>query len=285
MYTQRLDADDLQLSRRDYDPPAFYAHTKRCEVILTELWAERLRGTGVSVHSMHPGWADTPGVQTSLPRFRKLMRPLLRDADQAADTVVWLVTAPSLRSVRGCSGTTASRARSTASRGRKESGGRAHGLWDECARLCGWHGDQEPAEPASTGATPSAGHLESRDERPRSSDERAHRARTSTTPRSSDSIARLRPDPRCGRRVSTPACSADRPPSSRSSSGSTRTASTSIVYTTLRGRAAVAALASQPIREGAHRGLDRPTITVAERRRRGRPPSSEAGGTARASAG
>ena len=59
-------------------------------MILTELWAERLRGTGVSVHSMHPGWADTPGVQTSLPRFRKLMRPLLRNADQGADTIVWL---------------------------------------------------------------------------------------------------------------------------------------------------------------------------------------------------
>ena len=90
MYTQRLRADDLQLEGRDYDPPAFYAHTKRCEVILTELWAERLRGSGVGVHSMHPGWADTPGVQSSLPRFRKLMRPLLRDADQAADTIVWL---------------------------------------------------------------------------------------------------------------------------------------------------------------------------------------------------
>jgi dehydrogenase/reductase SDR family protein 12 len=93
MYSQRLHADDLQLTERDYDPSAFYAHTKRCEVILTELWAERLRGTGITVHSMHPGWADTPGVQTSLPRFRKLMRPLLRDADQAADTIFWLASA------------------------------------------------------------------------------------------------------------------------------------------------------------------------------------------------
>jgi len=93
MYSQRLDADDLQLEDRDYDPAAFYAHTKRCEVILTELWSERLRGGGVSVHSMHPGWADTPGVQNSLPRFRRLMRPLLRDADQAADTIFWLASA------------------------------------------------------------------------------------------------------------------------------------------------------------------------------------------------
>jgi NAD(P)-dependent dehydrogenase (short-subunit alcohol dehydrogenase family) len=93
MYSQRLDVDDLQLSGRDYDPPEFYAHTKRCEVILTELWAERLRGTGITVHSMHPGWADTPGVQTSLPKFRKLTRPLLRNADQGADTIFWLASA------------------------------------------------------------------------------------------------------------------------------------------------------------------------------------------------
>lgn len=100
MYSQRLRADDLQLEQREYDPSAVYAHTKRCEVILTELWAEHLRGTAISVHSMHPGWADTPGVQTSLPRFRKLMRPLLRDADQAADTIFWLASAaePAARS-------------------------------------------------------------------------------------------------------------------------------------------------------------------------------------------
>jgi NAD(P)-dependent dehydrogenase (short-subunit alcohol dehydrogenase family) len=93
MYSQRLDVDDLQLAGRDYDPPEFYAHTKRCEVILTELWAERLRGTGITVHSMHPGWADTPGVQTSLPKFRKLTRPLLRNAAQGADTIFWLASA------------------------------------------------------------------------------------------------------------------------------------------------------------------------------------------------
>jgi NAD(P)-dependent dehydrogenase (short-subunit alcohol dehydrogenase family) len=93
MYTQRLHVDDLQLEDRDYDPAVFYAHTKRCEVILTELWAERHRGGGVGFHSMHPGWADTPGVQVSLPRFRSLMRPLLRDSRQAADTIVWLAAA------------------------------------------------------------------------------------------------------------------------------------------------------------------------------------------------
>ncbi len=39
---------------------------------------------------MHPGWADTPGVSSSLPRFYKLTRPLLRTPEQGADTIVWL---------------------------------------------------------------------------------------------------------------------------------------------------------------------------------------------------
>ncbi|MDQ2676212.1 MAG: SDR family NAD(P)-dependent oxidoreductase, partial [Actinomycetota bacterium] len=90
MYGAKLDAEDLQLEGRDYDPVSFYAHTKRCEVILTELCQERLGADDLVFSSVHPGWADTPGVQESLPRFRKLMGPFLRDARQGADTLAWL---------------------------------------------------------------------------------------------------------------------------------------------------------------------------------------------------
>ncbi len=42
---------------------------------------------------MHPGWAQTVGVERSLPSFNKLMRPLLRTPVQGADTIVWLAAA------------------------------------------------------------------------------------------------------------------------------------------------------------------------------------------------
>jgi hypothetical protein len=42
------------------------------------------------VAATHPGWADTPGVETSLPTFHRLTGPLLRDAEGGADTSVWL---------------------------------------------------------------------------------------------------------------------------------------------------------------------------------------------------
>ena len=90
MYTQRLQADDLQSEQGEFDGTAVYARSKRAEVILTEMWAQRLGGTGVSVHAMHPGWADTPGVRSSLPRFYRVTRPLLRTPAQGADTIVWL---------------------------------------------------------------------------------------------------------------------------------------------------------------------------------------------------
>lgn len=90
MYGQRLNADDLQHNRGEYRGLTAYAHTKRMQVIMAEQWAQRLAGDGIVVHSAHPGWADTPGLRTWLPSFRRAMRPLLRTPDQGADTFVWL---------------------------------------------------------------------------------------------------------------------------------------------------------------------------------------------------
>lgn len=91
MYTQRIAVDDLAFEEGDYRPSVAYARTKRGQVILCEMWADQLDSKGVAVHCVHPGWVDTPGVRSSLPRFRKVLGPLLRDATQGADTIVWLV--------------------------------------------------------------------------------------------------------------------------------------------------------------------------------------------------
>lgn len=93
MYTQKLDVDDVEMGPDDYRGSVAYARAKRAQVVLAKEWAGRLRDTGVAVHAMHPGWADTPGLHEGLPTFTKLIGPLLRDVDEGADTIVWLIAA------------------------------------------------------------------------------------------------------------------------------------------------------------------------------------------------
>jgi NAD(P)-dependent dehydrogenase (short-subunit alcohol dehydrogenase family) len=93
MFTARFDPSDPERDESDYDGPRFYANAKRAQVMLAEEFARR-EGNGVGFHSMHPGWADTPGLEKSLPRFHRAASPLLRDAGQGADTAVWLLADP-----------------------------------------------------------------------------------------------------------------------------------------------------------------------------------------------
>ncbi len=93
MYLQRLHLDDPMMEREPYRGSFAYARAKRAQVMLTQEWARRLRDGRIAVHAMHPGWADTPGIEASLPTFRRVMRPLLRTPEEGADTIVWLAAA------------------------------------------------------------------------------------------------------------------------------------------------------------------------------------------------
>jgi NAD(P)-dependent dehydrogenase (short-subunit alcohol dehydrogenase family) len=94
MYAQGLNSGDLMSERDEYGPKKFYARSKRAEVVITEQWAEKLKGTGTVVHAMHPGWVDTKGVRNWMPVFRAITRPIIRDPAAGADTIVWLGGAP-----------------------------------------------------------------------------------------------------------------------------------------------------------------------------------------------
>jgi NAD(P)-dependent dehydrogenase (short-subunit alcohol dehydrogenase family) len=89
MYAERLSVADLEMTPDAYDGVRAYARAKRAQVELTREWTRRNDDT-VSFHTMHPGWADTPGVVESLPTFHRITRPLLRDPAAGADTLVWL---------------------------------------------------------------------------------------------------------------------------------------------------------------------------------------------------
>lgn len=93
MYAQRLSVDELELPAESFDGVTAYARAKRAQVALVRHWAPQLQAGGVFAHAMHPGWANTPGVATSLPRFHRVLGPILRTPAQGADTMVWLVAA------------------------------------------------------------------------------------------------------------------------------------------------------------------------------------------------
>jgi NAD(P)-dependent dehydrogenase (short-subunit alcohol dehydrogenase family) len=90
MYSEPLSVERLEMPADGYDGTIAYARAKRAQVTLAELWARRLAGDGIVVHSMHPGWADTPGLARSLPTFKRVVGPLLRSPADGADTLAWL---------------------------------------------------------------------------------------------------------------------------------------------------------------------------------------------------
>jgi len=140
MYAQRISLNDLQSTHGTYDGAKAYARTKRGQVILTELWAEALAPRGIVVHAMHPGWADTPGVSTSLPRFYKLTKPLLRSPAQGADTIIWLCAADEATRSTGKFWHDRTSRPTHRFAGTRETAEERDALWSELCRYSGWSG-------------------------------------------------------------------------------------------------------------------------------------------------
>jgi dehydrogenase/reductase SDR family member 12 len=67
-----------------------YAVHKRGQAELVKYWQERHGVRGLRFYVMHPGWADTEGVKTAMPNFRRRLKSVLRDSAQGADTALWL---------------------------------------------------------------------------------------------------------------------------------------------------------------------------------------------------
>jgi len=88
MYNVPLSIASLE-SHANYQGALAYAHHKRAQVALTAY--QRRTELGDRRHYvMHPGWVDTPGVETSLPDFHRVLKPLLRNVAAGADTALWL---------------------------------------------------------------------------------------------------------------------------------------------------------------------------------------------------
>ncbi len=101
MYSQKIHVDDLQSQKGKYSGSVAYARAKRGLMIMTEEWASRWEADGIAVNAMHPGWADTPGVESALPAFYRVTRRLLRSPEEGADTIVWLAASTEAGKISG----------------------------------------------------------------------------------------------------------------------------------------------------------------------------------------
>ena len=81
---------------RKFNGTVAYAFHKRGQMVLNQYWRSTYGPRGLTFYVMHPGWADTDGVKRSLPRFRKILKSILRDSASGGDTAIWLAaTRPS----------------------------------------------------------------------------------------------------------------------------------------------------------------------------------------------
>jgi NAD(P)-dependent dehydrogenase (short-subunit alcohol dehydrogenase family)/carbon monoxide dehydrogenase subunit G len=128
MYTQKIRVDDLQYEKGRYNGSTAYARAKRGLVIL---------------HAMHPGWADTPGVSSSLPSFYKITKKILRTPEEGADTIVWLAASKEAVDSSGLFWLDRQPRTTHVFPGTGESQEEREQLWSKLEGLSGWSVDKE----------------------------------------------------------------------------------------------------------------------------------------------
>jgi NAD(P)-dependent dehydrogenase (short-subunit alcohol dehydrogenase family) len=101
MYSQPLAVKRLQARPEGYNGAVAYARCKRALMVVTEEWARQWESDGIVVNAMHPGWADTPGVESALPAFHRITKYILRSPEEGADTIIWLAAATEAGEVTG----------------------------------------------------------------------------------------------------------------------------------------------------------------------------------------
>jgi dehydrogenase/reductase SDR family protein 12 len=149
MITEKLlvgEAFEKEAKKEGFDGRTVYALTKRHQVALTERWASRLtKATGIGFYSMHPGWTDTEGLQSSMPDFHKFMKDKLRSLPQGTDTIRWLIASTHLNKSTQSGEFFRDREpemKHISLGGTKYDEAKVDQLWSWCSQLSGWKDEE-----------------------------------------------------------------------------------------------------------------------------------------------
>ncbi|QIB65288.1 SDR family NAD(P)-dependent oxidoreductase [Kineobactrum salinum] len=92
MYNAPLMVNRMNVTAPEhYNGVLAYAVHKRGQAELTKYWQSHYGAArDLKFYVMHPGWTDTEGVQTAMPKFRRILKLVLRSGLQGGDTAIWL---------------------------------------------------------------------------------------------------------------------------------------------------------------------------------------------------
>jgi NAD(P)-dependent dehydrogenase (short-subunit alcohol dehydrogenase family) len=130
----RIDFDDLQFNK-DYSGFTAYRRSKLCNILFTKELAGRLKGTGITANSLHPGFVasrfadNNRGLLAYLFRFAKLFAI---SPEKGAETIVFLASS---NEVANMSGLYFQKCRSAAPSKEAQDQETARRLWIETEKL------------------------------------------------------------------------------------------------------------------------------------------------------
>ena len=131
----KLNFDDLQTANGKYSYLRSTPPTMLARVLLTQEFAERLRGSGVVANAVHPGLVkNTALLQDVGGPFRLITNTFGAPAEKAVDTALWLATASETAEV---SGKLWSKRKELPTPGMGSDPKARQRLWDACAHLAG----------------------------------------------------------------------------------------------------------------------------------------------------
>jgi len=129
----KLNFDDLQTANGKYSYLRSTPPTMLGRVLLTQEFAERLRGMGVVANAVHPGLVkDTGLLQDVGGPFRWITNTLGAPAEKAADTAIWLASSPQ---TAGVSGKLWAKRKELPTPGMGSDPAARRRLWEACNRL------------------------------------------------------------------------------------------------------------------------------------------------------